>query len=266
MNGDRRFPLVAVDVGNSQIAAGIFENPPAEDHVFPQPDRTLTLSADCWDPVEIALWLAPHKPSDACWLLASVHEEALCQLQAWLEKEGSGVFQQQLTLDQLPLAVQLPKPEEVGIDRLLGAVAANRIRPIDRPAVVIDLGTAITVDVVSRDGSFCGGAILPGMRMSARALSQYTDLLPEVPIEELDQTPSPMGRSTDEAISSGLYWGAVGAIRTLVEQLHAEMQYEPFVVLTGGGAAGVVRALGAEVRYEPHLILAGIAVVHCQEK
>jgi pantothenate kinase type III len=44
------------------------------------------------------------------------------------------------------------------------------------------------------------------------------------------------------------------------------MQYEPFVVLTGGGAAGVVRALGAEVRYEPHLILAGIAVVHCQEK
>ena len=266
MNSDRRFPLVAVDVGNSQIVAGLFENPPTGNNVFPQPDRTLPLSVDGWDPVEIALWLAPHKPSDVCWLLASVHEDAFCQLQAWLRKEGCGVSQQQLTLDQLPLAVQLPKPEEVGIDRLLGAVAANHIRPIDQPAVVIDLGTAITVDVVSRDGSFCGGAILPGMRMSARALSQYTDKLPEVLIGELDQTPSPIGRSTDEAISSGLYWGAVGAIRTLLEQLHAEMQYEPFVILTGGGAAGVVGAFGAEVRYEPHLILAGIAVVHCQEK
>ena len=63
---------------------------------------------------------------------------------------------------------------------LLAAVAANRIRTADRPAVIVDLGTAITVDLVSSDGAFQGGAILPGIEMSARALHDYTDLLPRI--------------------------------------------------------------------------------------
>jgi type III pantothenate kinase len=264
MNGGQRFPLVAVDVGNSQVMAGLFGELPTGNGVLPQPDRTLALEGSHWEPVEIALWLAPLQPADVCWRLASVREDTRFRLQEWLREEGCGTRQLQLTHDQLPLAVSLQKPAEIGIDRLLAAVAANQIRPVDRPAVVIDLGSAITVDVVSREGAFSGGAILPGMRMSAQALSHYTDKLPEVPIGELNQVPAPLGRSTNEAICSGLYWGAVGAIRTLVAQLRAEMQIEPLILLTGGGAAAVVETLGSEVRYEPYLILSGIAMVQAQ--
>jgi type III pantothenate kinase len=260
MNQEGPLPLVAVDVGNSQIVTGLFSGCAPQGELLPQPQRTFSLDTDRWEPVEIALWLAPHQPAEVFWLLASVQEDVLRRLQTWLANEGSQVRSLQLLHDQLPLKVELQSPAEVGIDRLLGAVAVNHIRPVGRPAVVIDIGSAITVDLVSPEGTFCGGAILPGMRMSAKALHQYTDKLPEVPIAQLQRPPSPLGRSTDEAISSGLYWGAVGAIRTLVEQLRIEMEQEPMIVLTGGGAVAVAGALDSTIRYEPHLILSGIAL------
>ena len=73
--------------------------------------------------------------------------------------------------------------------------------------------------------------------------------------------PSAIGRSTDEAISSGIYWGTVGAIRALLTELQAGMSADPMVIVTGGNAVLVVEALEVAVRHEPHLILAGIAIV-----
>ena len=93
------------------------------------------------------------------------------------------------------------------------------MRPPGRPAVVIDVGTAITVDLVSAEGAFLGGAILPGIAMSARALHEFTDLLPLVDMSELAAPPPALGDSTEAAMRSGLFWGAVGAVRQLIEQL-----------------------------------------------
>jgi type III pantothenate kinase len=117
----------------------------------------------------------------------------------------------------------------VGIDRLLDAVAANRLRHPAAPAVVVDVGTAITVDLVAADGSFQGGAILPGIAMSARALHAFTDLLPLVDVRELSSPPPPLGTSTVAALQSGLFWGAVGAIRQLLEILPGQSpgRYRP---------------------------------------
>jgi type III pantothenate kinase len=248
---------LAVDIGNTRIKLGLFDKPITEGEL-PHPSRWLGLDTDEWDPVEIAVWLAPFDPPQVDWHIASVHRPAAARLAQWLEQEQADC--EQLNYRELPLVIDLPAPQEVGIDRLLGAVAANTLRGAQQGAIVADVGSAITVDMVSAVGTFCGGAILPGVRMAARALHDYTDLLPEVPVASLADAPPVLGTSTKEAISSGLFWGAVGAMRTLIEGLASEMEGEPLVLLTGGAAEQIARLLPGRARYVPHLVLAGIAL------
>ncbi len=84
---------------------------------------------------------------------------------------------------------------------------------------MIDVGSSVAVDLVSAEGAFEGGAILPGIAMSARALHDYTDLLPQIPMSELGVPPAALGTATIPALRSGLYWGAVGAMRELIARL-----------------------------------------------
>jgi type III pantothenate kinase len=179
---------------------------------------------------------------------------------AWLEEHRAGEAHRVLAYRDLDLRIDLPAPERVGIDRLLAALAVNRLRETDRPAVIADLGTAIKVDAVSAGGAFLGGAILPGIRMSARALQQQTDLLPDIELVRLEQAPEAVGKSTNAAIHSGLFWGAVGAIRELVARYTEQFGTEPLVVLAGGAAPAVARLLRQDAIYEPHLVLSGIAI------
>lgn len=250
-------PLLAVDIGNSRIKLGLFDKPQAEAEL-PVPSRWLSLDTDEWDPVEIAVWLAPHAPPDVDWRIASVNRPAAARLKQWLKAEQAGGVQ--LEHQELPLVIDLPAPQEVGIDRLLGAVAANAIRPASHAAIVVDVGSAITIDLVSAVGTFCGGAILPGIGMSARALHDFTDLLPEIKTKGLAEPPAILGTCTQEAIASGLFWGAVGAMRTLIEGLASEHDGEIMVLLTGGAGEGVARLLPHDARYVPHLVLSGIAL------
>lgn len=250
-------PLMAVDIGNSRIKLGLFDKP-VDEGGPPIPSRWLGLDTDEWDPVEIAVWLAPYAPSNLEWRIASVHRPAAARLKKWLDQEQASSAQ--LSHNELPLVIDLPAPQEVGIDRLLGAVAANALRGTNQGAVVVDVGSAITVDLVSAVGTFCGGAILPGVGMSARALHDFTDLLPEVKLSGLAEPPPVLGTCTQEAIASGLFWGAVGAMRTLVEGLASEIEGDPLVLLTGGAAEQIARLLPGEVRYVPHLVLTGLAL------
>ena len=91
------------------------------------------------------------------------------------------------------------------MDRLAAAVAANRLHQ-NCPAVVVDAGTAITVDSVAVDGVFQGGIIMPGMRMMLRSLATGTDLLPLIEAGFSDAIPDVIGRSTEDAIRSGVFW------------------------------------------------------------
>jgi type III pantothenate kinase len=118
----------------------------------------------------------------------------------------------------------------------------------------------LTVDLLSAKGAFAGGAILPGIAIAARGLHEFTDLLPLV---ELTEPPPALGKSTIEAIRSGLYWGAVGGVRELVAQLLPDV-LEPQIFLTGGAGplfAGVLAAESSRPpQFVPHLTLAGIAL------
>ncbi|HVW37251.1 MAG TPA: type III pantothenate kinase, partial [Pirellulales bacterium] len=203
-------------------------------------------------------------PSGAVsWWIGSVERSSTVRLVDWLRGEDA----HRLTLlsaSDLPLAVRLPLPDRVGIDRLLGAVAANQLRTASQGAIVVDLGTAITVDLVSPSGEFLGGAILPGIGTSARALHEFTDLLPLLKMQELAEPPPALGTNTLEAMRSGLYWGAVGGVKQLIELLSASIGGTPDIFLTGGAAPAVAGLLSPTTRYEPNLTLAGIALAAAQ--
>jgi type III pantothenate kinase len=172
-----------------------------------------------------------------------------------------------LNSDKFPLEISVEEPRKVGIDRLLNAVAANRLRTAKQAAIIIDSGTATTVDVVNPNGSFAGGTILPGFELSAKALHNYTALLPLIPVDELRQKePVVLGKNTTGAIRSGLFWGQLGAVRELVSQLQNQLQPDveqitPLVLLTGGGSDLLEPHLEGSVRFEPLLTLQGLALV-----
>ena len=170
-----------------------------------------------------------------------------------------------LATSDMPIKINVDQPERVGIDRLLNAVATNRLRQPKRPTIVIDMGTACTVDLISSDGAFEGGAILPGSTLSAAALRSGTATLPELAAESFDSPPAVVGKSTQAAISAGLYWGMVGAVHELVDRIAHQCKEPPQVFLTGGEASRLVAPLTTNQqdppRHIPHLVLSGIAVV-----
>ena len=264
--------LIAVDIGNSRIKLGRFEGA-ARTSELPEPTATLELplagkSANL-DTALFANWCRNEITGAAAWLVSSVQRTAADRLKAEvaaLAKQLSRDWPlRQLAFVDVPLVVEVDEPERVGMDRLMGAVAADRLRPADHAAIVVDLGTATKLSVLSDVGAFVGGAIMPGLAMSARALEEQTDALPHVDVERWQQPPLVLGRSTAPAIESGIFWGTVGAIRELLAQLSQSLPPEPAVILTGGGSQLVAEVLAEDsslnLRHVPHLVLAGVAIV-----
>ena len=133
----------------------------------------------------------------------------------------------------LGLTVAMRNPDEVGADRLVNAVAA--FHAYEGPLLVLDFGTATTVDAVSADGVYLGGAIAPGVAISMEALFSRTARLPRIDMEPPD---SPIGDSTLQAMRSGIYYGTLGGTRELCVRIGAELRRrdgrKPKLIATGG--------------------------------
>jgi type III pantothenate kinase len=164
----------------------------------------------------------------------------------------------------LGVPISYPRPAEVGQDRLANAAGAHAL--IGGPAVVIDLGTAVTFDIVTHEGGYEGGIITPGPALVTRYLHERTAQLPLV--EDL-ATPvsSVIGRSTEEAIRIGAVVGFAGLIQALLDAVLAELaarpgaaaRTPPAIILSGGASAVVAGRLRQAARDEPHLALLGLA-------
>lgn len=266
--------MVAVDIGNSGIKLGTFKletvTNRARGELLPEPESTLHLSIENktgdFETRALAHWCEAHTAPRTCWRIASVNRRAcehfVSTIAEWAEGSSGNWPILRITHRDITIPIRVDEPDRVGIDRLLAALAANRLQSPDRAAIIVDLGTAITVDLLEADGAFAGGAILPGIATSARALDEQTDALPRVAMEFLDKPPAPLGKSTVPAIESGIYWGAIGSIRELIAQLSAPLAAPPDVFVTGGASANVVDLLAKQypVRHVPHLVLSGIAV------
>ncbi|MDO4550118.1 MAG: type III pantothenate kinase [Planctomycetia bacterium] len=204
-----------------------------------------------------------------CWWISCVHRPTLARLQEWLQEARPQDKIQILNYTDLPLFVDVRTPQAVGMDRLLAAVAANKYRQKDRAAIIVDMGTAITTDLLQESGTFCGGAILPGINISAEALHHYTDALPRVSFEN-DSLPTVIGKDTPSALKSGIYWGTVGMIRELTRKISQNFVTPPHVFLTGGYAKFIAQGLSSDIfqdeklfHYEivPEMVLEGIIEV-----
>lgn len=265
MTSDTAHCLLTIDVGNSRTKLGLFDvaAPPPRGQL-PQPLHSLAVPhADAipWDAVRD--WPPKHAHDLAGGLVAGTNPAGVQRVLADWKRIGWPAPRQISPTFPLPLTIAVDAPEKVGIDRLLNALAANVIRPKGLGTVIVDCGTATTVDAVDASGAFCGGAIMAGFEMAARSLHEYTALLPYVSIEELASEPhAPLGRNTRAALRSGLYWGQVGAVKELAAQLQAALNPESaFQLLLTGGGAPLLQPHFPTAQLYPHLALQGLAVL-----
>ena len=257
--------LVAIDVGNSRIKLGLFEKAPdiATDRQLPAYIQSMAVELDEEIPWhELALWATQSSGIISSIVLGGVNPRGRDKV---LDGWPAMCWPDPVVIDNpfiLPLTINVDSPRTVGVDRLLNAVAANFMRPDGKAMIIVDSGTATTVDVVSVDGAFEGGAILPGFQLCARALHQYTALLPHIANSELDaHTPEPLGKNTRDALRSGLFWGQLGAVKELVQHLRQQLPDDPLTVVTGGAGRLLVPQLPRLVSHEPYLTLQGLAIV-----
>ena len=247
--------LLCLDIGNSQIHGGVFDGDVLRcqfrktTHPLGSSDEfgvffSAVLRENGVDP------RAVHRAA-----ICSVVPQALYPVRAACVKYfHSEPFVLQAGV-KTGLKVRYRNPHEVGADRIAGAVAAARRHPATN-IVVVDCGTATTLDVLTAEGDYLGGAILPGVGISVETLAGRTAKLPTV---EITRPQTALGRSTVESIQAGVYHGHVGAIRHLLEELTREAfaGQRPRVVGTGGFA----RLLDSEKLFDevvPELVLLGL--------
>lgn len=241
-------PAVVADVGNSRIKWGRCLDGRVVDAVSLPPD-----DPGAWR-LQVQQW---NLGAARCWTVTGVHPQRRDRLAEWLRASGNQV-QVLSCAQELPLRVLVERPEAVGIDRLLNAVAASsRVRP-GLAAVLVDAGSAVTVDWLDESGAFTGGAIFPGIRLMARALHDHTALLPLVKVERAN--PSLPGTSTVAAIEAGIFWAAAGGIQALAAQLATAAKVAAEVFLTGGDGPLLAKVLHQDVHLWPNMTLEGIRI------
>jgi len=271
--------VLAVDVGSTSAKLGWFPAPgdcaskpagslPIAASPLPMPASVLRLeharhSARSWlDGLDEWLTELPVDAGAMC-LVSSVHERAANQLGERLRRWRWAPWEL-LEPRHIPIEVRTKTPHQVGVDRLLGAVAVNRLRDPESPGISVDMGTAVTVNLIAADGAFEGGAILPGPGTALRALHDATASLPLLVADDLQPAPPAVGKTTDEALTAGAFWGTLGAVRDLVQRIAATCDRTPELFLTGGGSkqfAPLISLGDRPARHVPNLVLSGIRVV-----
>lgn len=245
-----RINLLAVSVGNTRTRVGAF--------VKGELCEVSTFSNKRLDRIASAIEQA-NKPlsevEDAHVLVSSVNPGVIEEVLGLLKKHTTReVFRVE---DDLPIPIgrQLDPEAIVGEDRLLNAAAA--FDKLNQACVVVDAGTAMTIDYIDGNGTFHGGAIVPGAQLMLDALTKRTALLPDVDFKKPEEL---IGHNTTQAMLTGAFYGLRGIVRSVTEAIAVETGQYPIVVATGGDAQVIFRDDEFVNRVIPDLGLQGIAV------
>jgi len=257
--------LLAIDAGNTNVVFAVLEGREirARWRIATDPRRT----AD-----EYAVWLHQllalegyDKAAIDAVIVATVVPRALHNLQV-LASKYFGV--EAMVAGKAPasygIAIDLTEPESVGADRVVNAIAAHERYEGD--LIVIDFGTATTFDVVDYSGTYKGGVIAPGINLSLDALVAAAAKLPRIAIEAPEANASVIGRSTEEAMHSGIYWGYVAMIEGLVTRMIREIGRSTTVIATGGLASLFQKNSQVFDAIEPDLTIQGLALLHARSQ
>ena len=250
--------LLAIDVGNTNIVVGLYDR-----GRLTETGRMSTLSTRTVDEHAILLGgllerlnVPPESIADI--LIVSVVPKATAGVKAALKSICSA---KPLVVGQdrpIPIRNLYKDPAQVGADRLVNAVAARQ--RYGAPVIIVDFGTAITVDVVSKPGAYLGGMIAPGMEISLEALVTRAALLPRI---DLAKPKAVLGRDTVTSMQSGIAHGYGALCDGLVNALKQSVKIRRCpVVATGGHAPFIAPYCQTVTAVDPHLTLDGLAIIH----
>jgi type III pantothenate kinase len=284
--------IVAVDVGNTRIKYGVFVDDIAGSDVFGKkgiyfseviPKGGRVNKKELYRSLWWSFLTSKNHPEPAAWRIAQTGSFHWQEIKTAILKVRPNDQFDTITCKNIPLKLDVDSPEKVGIDRLLAAFAAVKHYG-DSPMLIIDAGTAITIDVVQNQ-TFCGGAILPGLLPLSETYPRISAMLSLVPVSEfiacepVDPTPnnhnvasnSPClftkepiypGKNTESAIQNGFYWGTIGAIRQFYEMSFPQKKGVR-IILTGGDADCLLSGLSRfipprRIKHHDTLVLDGI--------
>lgn len=252
--------LLAIDAGNTNVVFALVENGEirARWRIATDPRRT----AD-----QYAVWLHQllelegfAKDAVEAVIIGTVVPRALHNLEVLASKyfhakplvagEGSAEW---------PLELDVDEPQNVGADRALNAIAAHA--KYQGELIIIDFGTATTFDVVDEAGAYKGGIIAPGINLSLDALVNATAKLPRIAIEAPKHNLSVIGRTTQDQMLIGIYWGYVAMMEGLVERMRGELGRPVTIVATGGLASLFDKHTNLFDAIEPDLTIQGLSLL-----
>jgi type III pantothenate kinase len=252
--------LLAIDIGNTNIVLGVFA-----DATLLQSWRLTTMRERTADELGLlvdGLFSHSHieKASVRSVILGSVVPPITGAMQEMVARYF-GV--PALTIEpgvRTGMPILYEQPSEVGADRIVNAVAAYERfgKKERRPLVVVDFGTATTFDAVSAKGEYLGGAICPGVQISADALFQRAARLPRIDVRRPAHT---IGRTTIGAMEAGLFYGYVGLVEGLVRRMDEELGGHALCVATGGLASAIAPETPLIHHVDPDLTLHGLRIV-----
>ena len=251
--------LLCLDIGNSHLYGGIFENEQLM-FQFRYPSKVGCTSDELGIFLKNYLremGLAPSciKYAACCSVVPSFDYSIRAALVKYFSIEP---FVLQAGV-KTGLQIKYKNPTEVGTDRIANAIAAFHHFP-KRNIIIVDLGTATTFEAISANGAFLGGAILPGLQMQMRALNEFAANLPPVRITKIDTA---LGQSTATNIQAGLFFGHQGAIKEIIRSISADMFKEaPPVIIGTGGFAYLYENEGIFDAILPDLVLHGLRIAH----
>lgn len=253
--------ILTFDIGNTETVLGIFDGEQLADHwrLSTHPERTMDeyglllrsilresrFEARDIRGAGIASVVPPQTHSLALACRRHLHVEPLVV---------------DATTD-VGIHLDVEEPLSVGADRIVNTLAAARL--FQRDTIVVDLGTATTFDCISGSGVFVGGIIAPGVRTGAETLTRRTAKLPSVDIEPPARV---IGRRTDTALQSGIFYGAVESIDGIVRRIRAEWGIDPLVVATGGLAAFLAPHCQTIDRVDSFLTLQGLRIAVAESR
>jgi type III pantothenate kinase len=219
-------------------------------------------------------------PSDP-WMISCVQHTALLQLQKSLHKLGIHHAPRVVNHADLDLQINVDHPDKTGIDRLLAAYAAwqlsidsvaegsaiglaakanTSLQPY-QPIVIVQAGTAVTVDFVDGDGVFQGGAIMPGLGLALQLLAAGTEQLPWLGNHLVDSVPDLPGKNTTQAISAGVNAALAGGVAHLVNRYRTQTHSGIKVYVSGGDGRLLTPYIPQPCEFVDHLVLRGLSLV-----